>query len=115
MAESAVPWYHYIPLKADYSDLYDILAFFVGPMNEDGSIDESKGHDVSVSVDVSPDLTLQYLGKKIGEAGQKFTFEHWRWQDLQAYVSEYPSRLSSELSFMLDVPGVTRDPPTTCP
>ncbi|ORX40087.1 CAP1-related protein [Kockovaella imperatae] len=41
------PWYHYIPLKADYSDMYDIMGFFVGPLSENGEIDESKGHDVS--------------------------------------------------------------------
>jgi len=41
------PWYHYIPLKPDYSDIYDIMSFFAGPMNEKGEIDESKGHDVS--------------------------------------------------------------------
>lgn len=43
------PWYHYIPLKPDYSDLYDIMAFFVGPVDEYGNVDETKGHDVSVS------------------------------------------------------------------
>ena len=43
-----VPWYHYIPLKPDYSDLYDIMAFFVGPVDEHGVIDESRGHDVSL-------------------------------------------------------------------
>ena len=40
------PWYHYIPLKPDYSDMYDILAFFVGPLFDSGEVDESKGHDV---------------------------------------------------------------------
>ncbi|WWC70776.1 uncharacterized protein I206_104727 [Kwoniella pini CBS 10737] len=66
------PWYHYIPLKPDYSDLYDIMAFFVGPVDEAGNIDNSKGHD--------------YLAKKIGEAGQKFALEHWSWVDMQAYT-----------------------------
>lgn len=46
-AEEAVPWYHYIPLKPDYSDLYDIMAFFAGPIDELGNINESLGHDVS--------------------------------------------------------------------
>ena len=43
----SAPWYHYIPLKPDYSDLYDIMAFFVGPVDADGVVDETKGHDVS--------------------------------------------------------------------
>lgn len=42
-----MPWYHYIPLKPDYSDLYDIMAFFAGPVDEHGEIDEALGHDVS--------------------------------------------------------------------
>jgi hypothetical protein len=44
---STVPWYHYIPLKVDYEDLYDIMAFFVGPIDEDGNIDFAQGHPVS--------------------------------------------------------------------
>jgi len=45
--DTPAPWYHYIPLKPDYSDLYDIMAFFVGPVDEMGNVDETKGHDVS--------------------------------------------------------------------
>lgn len=50
-----------------------MLAFFIGPMREDGTVDHSLGHD--------------YLGKKIGQAGQEFALNHWRWVDMQAYVS----------------------------
>lgn len=60
-------------MQADYSDMYDILSFFIGPLREDGSVDHSKGHD--------------YLGHKIGHAGQEFALDHWRWVDMQAYVS----------------------------
>ncbi|WWC88564.1 uncharacterized protein L201_003476 [Kwoniella dendrophila CBS 6074] len=70
--EWLTPWYHYIPLKPDYSDLYDIMAFFVGPVDEAGNIDTTKGHD--------------HLARKIGEAGQKFALEHWSWVDMQAYT-----------------------------
>ncbi|OCF33479.1 hypothetical protein I317_02613 [Kwoniella heveanensis CBS 569] len=71
-AEWLTPWYHYIPLKPDYSDLYDIMAFFVGPVDETGNVDETKGHD--------------YLAKKIGEAGQRFAVDHWSWENMQAYM-----------------------------
>ncbi len=47
LMNDSAPWYHYIPLKPDFSDLYDIMAFFVGPVDEEGNVDESKGHDVS--------------------------------------------------------------------
>ncbi|ODO05251.1 hypothetical protein L198_01942 [Cryptococcus wingfieldii CBS 7118] len=70
--EWLTPWLHYIPLKADYSDLYDIMAFFVGPLDDAGHIDTEKGHD--------------YLAQKIGEAGQRFALDHWSWLDMQAYT-----------------------------
>ncbi|WVR06338.1 hypothetical protein IAU60_003369 [Kwoniella sp. DSM 27419] len=70
--EWLTPWLHYIPLKPDYSDLYDIMAFFVGPIDEAGRVDETKGHD--------------HLAKKIGEAGQQFALEHWNWANMQAYM-----------------------------
>lgn len=48
--KTIAPWYHYIPLKPDYSDLYDIMAFFVGPLDDAGHIDYSKGHDVGFRI-----------------------------------------------------------------
>lgn len=48
-ADIAVPWLHYIPLKPDYSDLYDIMSFFVGPMDENGKVNTELGHDVSTA------------------------------------------------------------------
>ena len=54
-----VPWYHYVPVKLDYSDLYDILAFFNGA--PDGS---TPGRDD--------------LAKEIAENGYRFTQERWR-------------------------------------
>lgn len=68
-----IPWYHYIPIKPDYSDMFDVLSFFVGPLREDGTVAHDKGHD--------------YLGHKIGQAGQDFALNQWRWVDMQAYVS----------------------------
>jgi hypothetical protein len=44
---SSAPWLHYIPVKASYEDLYDIMAFFAGPIGPDGQVDETQGHDVS--------------------------------------------------------------------
>ncbi|RXK36431.1 hypothetical protein M231_06275 [Tremella mesenterica] len=55
-----IPWYHYVPVKIDYSDLYDILAFFNGP--PDGS---APGRDD--------------LAKQIAEQGYRFTQEKWRY------------------------------------
>ena len=49
----------FIPVKVDYSDLYDIMAFFLGrPTDGKGAHDE--------------------LGHKIAEAGRLWALEHWR-------------------------------------
>lgn len=55
------------PCKVDYSDVYDIMSFFAGP--PDG---RAGGHDD--------------LAREISEAGKKFGEEHWRWEDMQAYM-----------------------------
>ncbi|WVN88726.1 uncharacterized protein L203_103939 [Cryptococcus depauperatus CBS 7841] len=62
-----IPWVHYIPCKIDYSDLYDIMSFFIG--SPDGT---SNGHD--------------NLAKSIADQAKKFGEEHWRWEDMQAYM-----------------------------
>jgi len=51
----------------DYSDLYTILSFFIGTPNG-----LSEGHDD--------------LARWIAEGGRRFGEEHWRWEDMQAYM-----------------------------
>lgn len=63
-------------MQLDYSDLYNIMAFFVG--TPDGRM---KGRDD--------------LARQIAEQGRRFRLEHWRWEDMQAYVSCPPSYLDS--------------------
>lgn len=82
-----VPYYHYVvswidspalpnyaygrkylqPIKVDYTDLFDTMAFFVGWP------DGTPGHD--------------NLAEQISRNGLQFVKEHWRWEDAQAYVS----------------------------
>ncbi|GAA5991217.1 hypothetical protein JCM11641_001623 [Rhodosporidiobolus odoratus] len=61
-----MPWYHYIPLKPDYSDLIDLSAFFIGLPDGTGS------HD--------------HLAKKIAAQGKKWADEQWREVDMAAYM-----------------------------
>ncbi|GFZ45441.1 hypothetical protein JCM24511_03167 [Saitozyma sp. JCM 24511] len=61
------PWVHYIPSQVDYSDIYSIMSFFIGP--PDG---RAGGHED--------------LARGIAEAGRQFALEHWRWEDMQAYM-----------------------------
>lgn len=57
----------YIPVKVDYSDLYDIMAFFLGrPTDGQGAHDE--------------------FGHKIAEAGRLWARDHWRYEDMSSYM-----------------------------
>ncbi|RSH91311.1 hypothetical protein EHS25_009610 [Saitozyma podzolica] len=62
-----IPWYHYVPLKLDYSDMHDIMAFFNG--SPDGT---APGRDD--------------LAKEIAANGLKFTQERWRMEDMQSFM-----------------------------
>jgi hypothetical protein len=65
-ADWAVPWLHYVPLQVDYSDLWDILAFFRGdPETGKGAHDD--------------------LAKEIAQAGREWQEKYYRWEDLQSY------------------------------
>lgn len=56
--------YSYVPLKVDYSDLFDIMAFFSGDLKG------RNGHEE--------------MAKKIATQGQEYAAKHWRYPDLEA-------------------------------
>ncbi|KAJ8294104.1 Beta-1,2-xylosyltransferase 1 [Rhodotorula toruloides] len=59
------PWVHYIPLKIDYTDLFDIMSFFAG------DLDGRNGHDA--------------LAKQIADNGKEYATKYWRYADMEAY------------------------------
>ena len=61
----------YVPIKVDYSDLYDTMAFFIGTPDGQGSHDS--------------------IAEKLGENGRVWAKEHWRKVDM-AYVPRPPPR-----------------------
>ncbi|KAL1405284.1 hypothetical protein Q8F55_008911 [Vanrija albida] len=61
-----VPWYHYVPIQTDYSDVFDIMAYFRGA--PDGS---TAGRD-----DVA---------REISKNAMEFVHNHWRVSDMHAY------------------------------
>ncbi|KAG9092621.1 F-actin-capping protein subunit alpha [Ceratobasidium sp. UAMH 11750] len=63
-----VPYYHYIPIQADYSDLYDTLGFFMGVPGAN----QTPGHDD--------------MAEKIAAHAREFSERYWRWEDMQVYV-----------------------------
>ncbi|KLT40244.1 hypothetical protein CC85DRAFT_249776 [Cutaneotrichosporon oleaginosum] len=60
------PWVHYVPVKLDYSDLRDALAFFAGDEHGEGGRDD--------------------LAENIGMAGREWAETFYRKQDMIAYV-----------------------------
>ncbi len=58
---------HYVPVKADLTDLYDIMTFFHG---SDATGED--GHDA--------------LAKEIATAGKVWSNTYWRKEDVVAYV-----------------------------
>lgn len=60
------PWVHYVPIKLDYTDLRDAMAFFVGDDNGHGGRDDIAEH--------------------IGMSGREWAGTFYRYQDMVAYV-----------------------------
>jgi len=65
-SERIQPWVHFVPVKIDYSDLFDIMAFFVGDFEGKGAHDD--------------------MAEKIAMDGKKWAEEHWRYEDMEAYL-----------------------------
>ncbi|KZT57497.1 glycosyltransferase family 90 protein [Calocera cornea HHB12733] len=61
------PWVHYVPIKMDFSDLYDVLTFFRGDVARGG---EGNNDD---------------MARKIGEAGRIWSLTMFRKEDMVAY------------------------------
>ncbi|KDE09310.1 hypothetical protein MVLG_00627 [Microbotryum lychnidis-dioicae p1A1 Lamole] len=56
----------YIPIKVDYTDLFDVMAFFAGDLRGENAHDD--------------------LAQIIARQGQEFAQTHWRFADMEAYV-----------------------------
>lgn len=63
----AIPWYHYVPVQYDYSDLWDIMSFLDGA--PDGS---TPGRE-----DIARD---------IAHHGEEFALHELRWEEMQSYM-----------------------------
>ncbi|KAG8991395.1 Glycosyltransferase Family 90 domain containing protein [Tulasnella sp. 427] len=60
------PWVHYIPIKNDFTDLYDVLTFFHGDVSGNNSHDD--------------------LAEMIARQGKEWSLAFWRKEDMTAYM-----------------------------
>lgn len=61
-----MPWVHYVPVKTDLTDLYDVMTFFRG------DVSGNPGHDD--------------MAKEIANAGKAWSKAFWRKEDMTAYM-----------------------------
>lgn len=73
--QRAVPWYHYIPVKVDYSDLHHVASFFIGGPEGQGAHDEA--------------------GRRIGLQGQEWAKKHWRLEDSKTLPCDHINTIHS--------------------
>ncbi|KIO30210.1 glycosyltransferase family 90 protein [Tulasnella calospora MUT 4182] len=60
------PWVHYIPIKNDFTDLYDVFTFF------HGDVDGNNSHDD--------------IAERIARQGKEWSLTFWRKEDMVAYT-----------------------------
>ncbi|KIJ36563.1 glycosyltransferase family 90 protein [Sphaerobolus stellatus SS14] len=98
-SERIMPWVHYVPVQMDYSDLYDILAFFRGDISVKAG--EGEAYDGGLN---------DRLAEKIAKQGTDWSERFWRKEDMTAYMFrlylEYARVMSTDrdaMSFKEDV------------
>ncbi|KAG8972533.1 F-actin-capping protein subunit alpha [Tulasnella sp. 425] len=69
-----IPYYHFIPIQHDYSDLYSVMAFLVGypTTSPDGKTVLTGGHE--------------HIAEQIAQHAQDASRSLWRWEDMQTYM-----------------------------
>ncbi|OAV95361.1 hypothetical protein PTTG_05423 [Puccinia triticina 1-1 BBBD Race 1] len=99
------PWVHYVPIKVDYSDLYDVMVFFKGdddeenagpsppPTKPDGPripqhsrTTREARTDRARRAPVGTSKGHDHLAEKIATQGKRWAAEHWRRTDMAAYM-----------------------------
>ncbi|KAG9050628.1 F-actin-capping protein subunit alpha [Tulasnella sp. UAMH 9824] len=87
-----VPYYHFVPIQHDYSDLYSTMVFLAGypTTSTDGEMILEGGHED--------------LAEKIAQHALDASRSLWRWEDMQAYMFrlllEYARAMSSDRDSM---------------
>ncbi|KZS91031.1 hypothetical protein SISNIDRAFT_517630 [Sistotremastrum niveocremeum HHB9708] len=78
------PWVHYVPIKVDYTDLYDTLLFFRGDLNPTSS--RGGEADGSGSGSAGGRGKGDVLAEEIANEGRDWVDKYWRAEDMTAYM-----------------------------
>ncbi|KNZ61972.1 hypothetical protein VP01_1329g9 [Puccinia sorghi] len=74
-------WHHYVPVRIDYAELFDLMSFFTGsPEAPSAATGEKDGEDRVVTPG------FDHLAKLIALQGSDWADQHFRYQDIRAYV-----------------------------
>jgi len=80
------PWVHYVPIKVDYSDLYDVMVFFRGDEESAGGKAGKESRRQVLMRRGSRNTGHDHLAEKIASQGKRWAAEHWRRVDMAAYM-----------------------------
>ncbi|KAG8984502.1 F-actin-capping protein subunit alpha, partial [Tulasnella sp. 427] len=75
-----IPYYHYVPIQHDYSDLYPTMAFLEG--YPETSADGKKKKTTTTKLVGGHEEIAERIAQHAWDAGQTL----WRWEDMQAYM-----------------------------
>jgi len=79
------PWVHYVPVKVDFSDVYDIMTFFRGVKTS--LIPKNSDAETSSEADEGERRgEHEELAAEIAKAGREWTQRFWRREDMDAYL-----------------------------
>lgn len=86
-------WHHYVPVRIDYAELFDLMSFFTGsPEAPSAATGEKDGEDRVVTPG------FDHLAKLIALQGSDWADQHFRYQDIRAclsFFSLHPLAVSS--------------------
>ncbi|PLW28477.1 hypothetical protein PCANC_23113 [Puccinia coronata f. sp. avenae] len=80
------PWYHYVPVRIDYAELFDLMSFFTGAPDPDPPHPQQQQQQQQQKQQLPITPGFEHLAKRIAGQGSAWADEHFRYQDIRAYV-----------------------------
>jgi hypothetical protein len=78
------PWYHYVPVRIDYAELFDLMSFFTGAPDPDPPHPQQQQQQQQQKQQLPITPGFEHLAKRIAGQGSAWADEHFRYQDIRA-------------------------------